>query len=131
MPLAPVQVLTIRICLPLYFCFNALFRIRDTEKAMSFFEEKNGCVVLRVRVVPRAAKDSIQGLLGDALKVRIQAPPIDGRANAYLIRFLSKQWDIPRSNIEILSGDTGRNKRIRISNPSNSLRALLSSIANE
>lgn len=98
---------------------------------MSFFEEKNGCVVLNVRVVPRAAKDSIQGVLGDALKVRIQSPPIEGRANAHLIGFLAKQWDVPRTSIEILSGEAGRNKRIRISAPSTALKALLLSIANE
>ena len=67
-------------------------------------------------------------MLGDALKVRIQAPPVEGKANAYLVKYLSKHWKIPRSNIEILSGETGRNKRLRISNPSDELRAALVSI---
>ena len=95
---------------------------------MSFFEEQKNCIILNVRVVPRASKDGIQGVLGDALKVRIQAPPVEGKANTYLVKYLSKHWKIPRSSIEILSGETGRNKRLRISNPSDELRAALLSI---
>ena len=97
---------------------------------MAYFEEKDGCIVLNVRVVPRASKDGIQGILGNALKVRIQAPPIEGKANAHLVKFLSKQWKIPRRDIEILSGETGRNKRLRISNPSPELRKTLLSFSN-
>ena len=89
---------------------------------MAFFEEKDGCIILNVKVIPRASKDSIQGILGDALKVRIQAPPVEGKANAHLVRFLSKQWKIPRASIEILSGGTGRNKRLRITDPTDALR---------
>ena len=81
---------------------------------MACFEERDGCIILNVRVVPRASRDGIQGVLGNALKVRIQAPPVEGKANAYLVKFLSKQWNIPRRDIEILSGQTGRNKRLRI-----------------
>lgn len=97
---------------------------------MVCFEEKEGSIVLNVRVVPRASKDSIQGLLGDALKVRIQAPPVEGKANAHLVKFLSKLWKIPRGNIEILSGETGRNKRLRITNPTAELRKELLSFDN-
>jgi uncharacterized protein (TIGR00251 family) len=95
---------------------------------MSYFEEKNNSIVLNVRVIPRASKNAIQGIMGDALKIRIQAPPVEGKANAYLIKFLSKQWKIPRGNFEILSGETGRNKRLRIANPSDELRAALLTI---
>jgi uncharacterized protein (TIGR00251 family) len=89
---------------------------------MAFFEEKDGCIILNVKVIPRASKDSIQGILGDALKVRIQAPPVEGKANAHLVRFLSKHWGIPRASIEIISGGTGRNKRLRITDPTDALR---------
>lgn len=96
---------------------------------MAWLEEKDECVLLCVRVVPRAAKDGFAGVMGEeALKIRIQAPPVEGKANAYLVKFLSKQWDIPRSNIEILSGETGRNKRLRISRPPDSLRKLLKAL---
>ncbi|MCK4565090.1 MAG: YggU family protein [Verrucomicrobia bacterium] len=98
---------------------------------MACFEERDGCIILSVRVVPRASKDGIRGVLGDALKVRIQAPPVEGKANAYLVKFLSKQWKIPRRDIEILSGETGRNKRLRILNPSPELRAELLSFGEE
>ena len=84
---------------------------------MACFEEKDGYIVLNVRVVPRATKNTIQGVLGDALKIRIQSPPVEGKANAELITFLSKLWSIPRANFEILSGETGRNKRLRIELP--------------
>ena len=97
----------------------------------SCFEEKEDSIILNIRVVPRASKDGLAGLLGDALKIRIQAPPVDGKANAYLIKFLSKHWKIPRSRIELISGETGRNKRIRISNPTNEIRAELLSFAEE
>lgn len=92
---------------------------------MACFEEKEGYIVLKVRVIPRAAKDAIQGVMGDALKVRIQAPPVEGKANAYLVKFLAKHWNIPRANLEILSGETGRNKRLRICSPTDEFRAAL------
>ena len=92
---------------------------------MACFREKDGCIILTVKVVPRASRDEIQGVMGDALKVRIQAPPVEGKANACLIRFLSKQWNIPRAGIEILSGETGRSKRIRITSPPAALRKVL------
>jgi uncharacterized protein (TIGR00251 family) len=89
---------------------------------MPCFEEKEGFLIVSIRVIPRAAKHGIQGMLGDALKIRIKAPPVEGKANAALIKFLSKQWKIPRANLAILSGETGRNKRLRISNPTAELR---------
>ncbi len=98
---------------------------------MPCFEEKDGCIILNIRVVPRAARDGFAGLLGDALKVRIQAPPVDGKANAYLVKLLSKHWKIPRGSITILSGETGRNKRIRISSPTDEIRKELLSFGDE
>ena len=89
---------------------------------MSCFEEKDHCIILNVRVVPRASKNEITGTIGNALKVRIQAPPVEGKANAHLIRFLARHWNIPKAQIIILSGETGRNKRISISNPTDELR---------
>ena len=95
---------------------------------MPFLEEKDNCLILNIRVVPRAAKDDIQGIMGDALKVRIQAPPVEGKANAHLLKFLSKRWGIPRNYLELLSGETGRNKCLKIRNPSTELRNELLSI---
>jgi uncharacterized protein (TIGR00251 family) len=98
---------------------------------MPWFEENGSDLILNIRVVPRASRDGLAGLMGDALKVRIQAPPVEGKANAYLVKYLAKRWKIPRSSIEILSGETGRNKRLRISNPSDEIRKELLSLENE
>lgn len=81
---------------------------------MPWFEENNGSLTVCLRVIPRASKNIVQGLHGDALKIRLQAPPVEGKANQALIRFIAKEWGIPKSSITILSGETGRNKRIRI-----------------
>ena len=68
--------------------------------------------VLNLRIVPRAAKNAIQGPHGDALKIRLCAPPVDGAANAALIEFLSDFFSLPRARVQLLSGATSRNKRV-------------------
>ena len=79
---------------------------------MNCMTETNNGTILTIRVVPRASKNEIAGELGDALKIRLQAPPVEGKANKALIQFLSDKLEIQRNRISILSGDTGRNKRI-------------------
>ena len=81
---------------------------------MDWIRETSKGVVLPVRAVPRASKNEIQCVHGDALKVRLQAPPVEGKANQALIRFLSDALDIPRSQLSIASGETGRNKAVLI-----------------
>ncbi len=88
----------------------------------SWFEDRGDHLILNVRAVPRASRDEIAGRLGDALKVRIQAPPVEGKANAYIVKFLAKHWRIPKSAITLLSGETGRNKRLRIDAPTDEMR---------
>lgn len=77
-------------------------------------QERNGAVVLSVRVQPRASKDEIAGEIGGALKVRLQAPAVEGRANEALIEFLAQLLKTPKSAVRILSGDRSRTKRIEI-----------------
>ena len=103
-------------------CKHTQKQEKITDTRMKWIQEKQECLVVALRVIPRASKDGFQGVLGDALKVRIQAPPVEGKANTYLLRFLAKQWKIPKSTLEILSGETGRNKRIRIKNPPEGLK---------
>ena len=67
-----------------------------------------------IRVQPRAMKNAITGELGDALKLSLTAPPVDGRANEACIEFLADLLDVPRSSVTIASGDTSRNKVIRV-----------------
>lgn len=92
-------------------------------------KKKIDSLILNLRVILRASKDLIQEIHGDALKTRTQAPPIEGKANTHLVKFLAKQWDIPQRHFKIISGETGRNKRIRILSPSPELRKTLLSIA--
>lgn len=67
-----------------------------------------------VRVQPRASRTEFAGLLGARLKVRLQAPPVDGRANAALLEFLAAACDLPKSRVSLDAGQTGRDKRVRL-----------------
>lgn len=69
---------------------------------------------MTLRVQPRASRTEWSGSLGDAVKLRLTSPPVDGKANAELTKWLSKEFGVPKSSIVIESGETGRNKRIRI-----------------
>lgn len=71
-------------------------------------------LVLELRVQPRASRSAVEGLHGGRLRVRLQAPPVDGRANAALIALLARTFDIPRSRVRIEQGAGGRDKRVRI-----------------
>jgi uncharacterized protein (TIGR00251 family) len=79
---------------------------------MSWIQPAAGGCVVNVRVIPRASKNQIQGVLGDALKIRLQAPPVDGKANEALVRFLAETLNVPTRSISLLSGETGRSKRV-------------------
>lgn len=63
-----------------------------------------------VHVVPRSRKNEISGRYGQAVKIRLTAPPVEGKANEALIEFLAKRLDVPKRTIEILSGASSRNK---------------------
>jgi hypothetical protein len=71
-------------------------------------------VAIRFHVVPRASRTEVAGRHGDAIKIRLKAPPVDGAANAELIRFLAKHFGVPRSAIQLLSGGSSRDKRVAI-----------------
>jgi len=75
---------------------------------MPFLTDTPDGAVLSLRIVPRAHKNAIQGAHGDALKIRLCAPPVDGAANAALIEFLSDSLSLPRARIQLLSGKTSR-----------------------
>jgi uncharacterized protein (TIGR00251 family) len=79
------------------------------------FTEKDGALVFVARVIPRSSKSEIVGEIDGALKVKINAPPIDGAANAELIRLLAKRLEISKSAVEITSGQTSKHKQVRIS----------------
>jgi uncharacterized protein (TIGR00251 family) len=81
---------------------------------MIAIQESGSGVTLAVRVHPRAKKNAITGEVGDALKVSLTAPPIDGRANEACIEFFAKLLKVPRSSVTIASGQSSRNKVIRV-----------------
>ena len=83
---------------------------------MEWINETPDGVDVRIRAVPRASKNEIQGIYDGALKVRLTTPPIDGKANQALIKFLSKTLKISKAQIELIHGDTCRHKTIRIAN---------------
>jgi uncharacterized protein len=67
-----------------------------------------------VKVHPRAKKNAITGEVGNALKLALTAPPVDGKANEACIEFFAKLLNLPRSSVTIASGQTSRNKVIRV-----------------
>ncbi len=79
------------------------------------FTEKDGNLIFNVCVVPRASKSEIVGDLDGALKIRIASPPVDGAANAELIKVLSKKLNVAKNAVEIVGGQTSKQKQIRIS----------------
>jgi uncharacterized protein len=81
---------------------------------MISISESNTGVTFAIRVHPRAKKAAITGELGQALKVSLTAPPLEGRANDACIDFFAKVLKVPRSSITIASGAGGRNKVIRV-----------------
>jgi uncharacterized protein len=78
--------------------------LRETAAGVSF----------SVRVQPRASRTAIAGVMGDALKVAVAAPPVEGKANEALIRFFAELLEVPRSSVEIVSGESSRNKVVRV-----------------
>ena len=76
--------------------------------------EKEGFVLLNVRVVPRASKSEMLGEHDGKLKVRIASAPVDGAANVEVIRLLAKTLGLPRSNVAIVSGHASTTKQLRI-----------------
>lgn len=76
--------------------------------------EASGVVVLTLHIQPGAKKSEIAGPHGEALKIRLAAPPVDGKANDCLIEFLAGLLEIPRSDVELVSGQTSRRKRVRV-----------------
>ena len=71
-------------------------------------------VVIAVRVIPRAARSGLAGRRGDALLVRLQAPPVEGAANDALIEVLAKALQVPKRAISIVAGDRSRRKRVLV-----------------
>ncbi len=74
-------------------------------------------LILQVHAQPRARADEIVGPHGEALKIRITAPPVEGRANRHLTEFLARQFGVARREVQLAGGAGSRLKRFRIRRP--------------
>lgn len=90
----------------------------------SFYQWENQDLLLAIYVQPRASKNAVVGIYGERLKIKITAPPVDGQANQALIKFLAKMFAVPKSHIDLLNGETSREKRFKIHAP-NKLPSLI------
>lgn len=71
--------------------------------------------IVSIRVQPRARRSGLAGLHGDALKVALRAPPVDGAANEALVRYLAELCEVPPATVRIVGGQTSRHKRVQFS----------------
>jgi uncharacterized protein len=92
--------------------------VRDLENnssgQMLEIRSRDGAVIFQVRVQPRASRDEIAGVIGGALKIRLQAPALEDRANTALCDYLAELLKTPKSAVRILSGERSRIKRIEV-----------------
>jgi len=79
--------------------------------------EDGTALVLALHVQPGAARTEVAGRHGDALKLRIASPPVDGKANAALLRYLAEAFGVPLAQVSLVRGETARRKTVRIEAP--------------
>jgi uncharacterized protein (TIGR00251 family) len=87
---------------------------RKDEHVLDVSVDAAGDVLLTVHVQPGARRAAVVGLHGDALKVRVTARPVDGRANQAVLALVASALDLPTSSVTLVSGTTSRRKRLRI-----------------
>jgi uncharacterized protein len=78
------------------------------------FTEKDNAIIFAVRVIPRSSRSEIVGEFNEALKVKLNSPPVDGEANKELITLLAKTFRVSKSDVEIIGGQTSKLKQVRI-----------------
>ena len=84
---------------------------------MAYFHWDGSDLVLDCHLQPKASKDEFAGLHGERLKIRLTAPPVEGKANAHLLAFLGKAFGVAKSHVQLVSGELNRQKRVRIHSP--------------
>jgi uncharacterized protein (TIGR00251 family) len=92
------------------------------------YTQRDGKVVFKVQVVPRASRTEVVGERNGALRVRLAAPPVDGAANDELIRILARTFRVARSSVRIVSGQTARVKQVSIEGAGIDLAASLNTV---
>ncbi len=81
---------------------------------MGAIEKKDNTIILHALITPKASRDSIIKFTEDELKITITAPPVDGKANQYLIKYLAKQFGTAKSRVKIVKGESNHHKKIEI-----------------
>ncbi|MFH0259057.1 DUF167 family protein YggU [Vibrio barjaei] len=84
---------------------------------MSSVKRDGEDLILRIYVQPKASRDKLVGEHGEEFKVAITAPPVDGKANAHLSKYLAKQFKVAKGQVLIEKGELGRHKQLRIVSP--------------
>lgn len=79
---------------------------------MTYFVDGPDGIILNVKAQPRSSKACIDGLIGDAVKVRVRCAPVDGKANKELVETIAEAFDMPKSSVAFKSGETSKTKRI-------------------
>lgn len=85
----------------------------DAPIKKCFTVDSSGSVLLRIKVEPRSSRPGIAGIHGDAVKVRLSSPPVEGRANAELLSLLAKALKLKKSQVELISGRSSKQKKVR------------------
>jgi len=81
-----------------------------------WFSCSGDCITLILHVQPGAKKTSVAGLHGEALKIRLAAPPVEGRANEALLKFIADKFEVPLRNVLLKQGEQSRHKRVEVHN---------------
>ena len=79
---------------------------------MSCYTESPEGVIVNVRAQPRSSRSGVDGVVADALKVRLRSAPVDGKANRELVETVADAFDLPKSRVKFKSGETSKTKRI-------------------
>jgi uncharacterized protein (TIGR00251 family) len=80
----------------------------------AFLREQDGALMLTLKVQPRASRNELAGPLGDALKLKVTAPPVDSAANEAVVEFLAERLGLPRRQVTLVRGQTSRQKVVRL-----------------
>ncbi len=86
-----------------------------TDDSPNWLKESEDGIIIAIHAKPGAKTDAVAGLFGERLKIALAAPPVDGKANAKLAAFLAAKLGVTKSAVKLISGETGRDKRVAIS----------------
>nr|VFK18161.1 MAG: hypothetical protein BECKLPF1236B_GA0070989_11357 [Candidatus Kentron sp. LPFa] len=92
-------------------------RLYQRPDSAIWFRQEQDTLILEIHVQPRASRNQIVGVENDRLKLRITDAPVQGKGNEGIIRFLAKEFRVPKSYLTILAGARSRNKRIAVRSP--------------